>query len=143
MVTIHIDNWIRGFFKKQVCGRTGNLIPELSEIFSEVGTYKSLVTSGVTTLMTLASQKVFHARTVGIDNQAVTSQIILFADGAAITSNPKMSITVGPNETVVVTDMKGILFTTYVTVDPQKAMGASGDCKVWIGGIYRPADGTL
>jgi hypothetical protein len=143
MANLNIINWKKGFLKKQISGRTGSIHPEISTIHSEHGVYKSLVTSGATVMLTLASQKIFHLRTAIVDNQGATSQIIRFADGAAVSSNPKLDMTVGPYENYALTGLEGIMFTTYVTIDPQKAMGASGDCKVMIGGIYRGADATI
>lgn len=109
----------------------GKFYAEHDELRSEHGGQgTAIVTSAI--LQSVVAGKVFHIRNLIIDNTAAAAESVSIYDSSVASGTLKFRVNLNANETVGITDIKGVTFTGDIHYVAETASAL-----VTIGGINR------
>jgi len=129
---MEIPKKLKAYFQELLySGKKGGIVLKIDDIRSQDGAYRALVSAGTHRVYTVKSGKKFLLDTLILNNDEVSTTTYIFYDGTG-TTTPVFKITLGANESVIITGLKGIEFDNYIYIDPS-AYTTGG--QVRIGGL--------
>lgn len=118
MTVTNIIARIRGWTGRlKICGKDKSVNPEIDEIRSEVGDYKSCTTANthqaLYTLPTATPDKKLHITTLIVTAAATATTAFTLYDSTGVTT-PTAELRLGRAEGAISTGIKGLIHSSYV-----------------------------
>jgi len=115
-------------------GRNDSIDHKLDDIRSQNWGYDAITSSSQAPVFSCPSNKIIHLQTLSINNDEASALTYIVYDSTN-TATPVMKVTVGATDTLVLTELKGLVFSTGVYIAPSSA----GSSQFMAAGIIRSA----